>query len=253
MEGIHVRRWGGALALAACVVVSVTGCGKAVQEFFGLDSADSAASTADLNQYHDPLVLLSRADKLFDKRNYLEAALTYERFLELHRLHPQAAYAQYRLGLSDLKQFRSIDRDMEPVTKALKTFQSFLVAYPDSLYAAEVRTDMRTCRLYLGESDLYVGRFYYRQGDYPAAISRFEEVIKDYGDLPVGEETLYLLGQAYAASGNQEQARKRLQQFVAQYPESTYQQRAKERLAQLNSDNTCGAPPAEHAVVSTLC
>jgi outer membrane protein assembly factor BamD len=245
-------RRGGALVLAVCVALTA-GCTKAVQEFFGLDSAESAGSIADLNQYHDPLVLLTRADKLYDKRNYLEAAMTYERFLELHRLHPKADYAQFRLGLSDLKQFRSIDRDMEPVTKALKAFQSFLVSYPDSQYAAEVQANQRTCRLYLGESDLYIGRFYYRRGVYPAAISRFEEVIKKYGDLPVGEESLFLLGQAYAASGDQEQARKRLQQLVTQYPGSTFQERAKERLVQLNSDNACGASSAEHTAVSALC
>jgi len=253
MMGRSASRRGGALALAACVALTAAGCTKAVQEFFGLDSAETAGSIADLNQYHDPLVLLTRADKLYDKRNYMEAAMTYERFLELHHLHPKADYAQFRLGLSDLKQFRSIDRDMEPVTKALKAFQSFLVAYPDSQYATEVRAYQRTCRLYLGESDLYIGRFYFRKGVYPAAISRFEEVIKEYGDLPVGEESLYLLGQAYAATGDQEQARKRLQQLVTQYPGSTFQEKAKERLVQLNSDNACGASSAEHAAVSTLC
>jgi len=241
------------VAVAALTALFAAGCGTAVQEFLGLDMAESASSISDLNQYHDPLVLLNRADKLFDKRNYLEAALTYERFLELHGLHPQAAYAQFRLGLSELKQFRSVDRDVEPVTKALKTFQLFLTKYPDSLYAAEVRTHLAACRLDLAESELSIGRFYYRQGAFPAAINRFEEVIKQYGDLPIGEETLFLLGQAYAASGNHEQARQRLEQLVTQYPDSTYQEQAKERLAQLNSDNACNAPTAQHAVLSTLC
>lgn len=219
--------------MVALAVLLAAGCSSGVKEFFGLDVADTAASTIDLKQYHDPMVLLGRADKLFDQRNYLEAALTYERFLELHRLHPQAAYAQFRLGLSDLKQFRSVGRDIEPVTNALKAFQFFLTQYQDSPYAADVRTYVVTCRRYLAESELSIGRFYYRQGTYPAAISRFEEVIKDFGDLPVKEQTLFLLGRAYAESGNKKQARERLEQLLRQYPNSTYEQRAKERLAQL--------------------
>jgi outer membrane protein assembly factor BamD len=226
------RRWTG-VATVALAVLLAAGCGTTVQEFLGLDMAESSASIADLNQYHDPLVLLSRADKLFDQRNYLEAALTYERFLELHRLHQQAAYAQFRLGVSYLNQLRSIDRDIEPVTKALKAFQLFLARYPDSLYAADARAHVATCRRDLAESDLSIGRFYYRQGSYPAAISRFESVIKEYGDLSVGDEALFLLGQSYAKSGNDEQARKRLEQLLQQYPNSTYEQRAKERLARL--------------------
>jgi len=221
------------VATMAIAALLAAGCSTGVKEFFGLDVADSAASNIDLKQYHDPLVLLGRADKLFDQRNYLEAALTYERFLELHRLHPKADFAQFRLGLSDLKQFRSVDRDIEPVTKALKAFQLFLTQYPDSPYAADVHTYVATCRRYLAESELSIGRFYYHQGTYPAAISRFEEVIKDYGDLPVKEQTLFLLGQAYAASGNKKQARERFEQLLRQYPNSTYEERAKDRLARL--------------------
>jgi len=88
------------LAAVACSALLAVGCGAGVREFLGLEEAESAASIADLSQYHDPLVLLSRADKLFDQRNYLEAALTYERFLELHRIHKQADYAQFRAGVS---------------------------------------------------------------------------------------------------------------------------------------------------------
>jgi outer membrane protein assembly factor BamD len=245
------RSW--SVTAVALTALLATGCGTGMREFLGLDEADSTASIADLNQYHDPLVLLSRADKLFDKKNYLEAALAYERFLELHRLHRQADYAQFRLGLSYLKQFRSIDRDIEPVTRALKAFQFFQSKYPDSLYAAEVRTHLTTCRRELAESELAIGRFYYRQGSFPAAINRLEGVVKDYGDLPIAEHALFLLGQTYVASGKSDKARQRLEQLLAQYPNSTYQQRAKERLAQLHPDNACGTSPAEHAVSSALC
>jgi outer membrane protein assembly factor BamD len=220
--------------MVAIAALLAAGCGAGVREFFGLDDADSAASIADLNQYHDPLVLLSRADKLFDQRNYLEAALTYERFLELHWLHKQADYAQFREGLSYLKQFRSIDRDVEPVAKALKAFRLLLAKYPDSLYAADARTYVAVCRQDLAESELSIGRFYYHQGTYPAAIGRFEEVIKEYGDLPVGEKALFLLGQAYAESGKREQARERFKQLLKQYPHSTYEQRVRARLARLD-------------------
>lgn len=212
----------------------VAGCSTAVREFLGVEEPESAASVVDLGQYHDPLVLLNRANRLFDKRNYLEAALTYERFLELHGLHRQADYAQFRLGVSHLKQFRSVDRDIEPVTKAHTAFQLFLTRYPDSLYAAEVRSRLAACRRHLAEAEFSIGRFYYRQGSYPAAIGRLEGVMKDYGDLPVAEPTLYLLGRAYEAAGKMDHAKQILEQLLQSYPDSAYQERAKEQLARLN-------------------
>lgn len=223
--------------LPAIVVGSILflgGCSTAVKEFFGFEEADSAASVTDLSQYHDPLVLLNRANQLYEKRNYLEAAMTYERFLELHGLHRQADYAQFRLGLSDLNQYRSSDRDPEPVTKAVKAFQTFLTRYPDSLYAAEARTHLATARGHLAESELYVGQFYYRQGSYPAAISRLEGLVKEYHDLPIVEPVLYLLGRAYEATGRVDRAKEILEQLIRSYPDSSYHQRAQEQLARLN-------------------
>jgi outer membrane protein assembly factor BamD len=224
--------------LPAIVVGSVLclgGCSTAVKEFFGFEEADSAASVTDLSQYHDPLVLLNRANQLYEKRNYLEAAMTYERFLELHGLHRQADYAQFRLGMSDLKQYRSSDRDPEPVTKAVKAFQTFLTRYPNSLYAAEARSHLATARGYLAESELYVGQFYYRQGSYPAAISRLEGLVKEYHDLPIVAQALYVLGRTYEATGRVDRAKEILEQLIRSYPDSSYHQRAKEQLARLNN------------------
>ncbi|MEW6325073.1 MAG: outer membrane protein assembly factor BamD [Nitrospirota bacterium] len=219
---------------AALAGLLLGGCSTAVKEFFGVDEAESAASITDLGQYHDPLVLLNRANRLFDKRNYLEAALTYERFLELHGLHRQADYAQFRVGLSHLKQFRSVDRDIEPVAKAVKAFQRFLAEYPNSLYAAEAQRRLGESRRHLADAELSVGRFYYRRQAYPAAIHRLEGVIKDYGDLPAAEAALYLLGRVYEDAGQADHARAILQRLLTSYPNSGYRQQAQEQLARLN-------------------
>lgn len=225
------------IAGAALAALVLTGCSTAVKEFFGVDEAESAASIADLTQYHDPLVLLNRANRLFDKRNYLEAALTYERFLELHGLHRQADYAQFRVGLSHLKQFRSIDRDVEPLTKAVKAFQLALTRYPNSLHAEDARQKLVECRGHLAEAELAVGRFYYRQKSWPASIQRLEGVLKEYGDLPAVEAALYLLGQVYEAAGQSDQAKATLQRLLDTYPDSTYRQQAQEQLARLNGQH----------------
>jgi outer membrane protein assembly factor BamD len=229
----RIKRHGLALGIGL-LALTLTACGAGMREFLGLDAAESAESIVDLDTYHDPLVLIKRADRLFEKRNYLEAAMTYERFLELHAIHRQADYAQYRMGVSYLKLFRSIDRDPEPMTKANKAFTKFLDRYPDSLYTAEARGQLALVRKHLADYELYVGRFYLRQHAYEAAIGRLEGLLQSYNDLPVVDEALYLLGRAYGAAGRVDDAKERLQRLLEHYPGSSYQERAQEQLARFN-------------------
>jgi TolA-binding protein len=63
-------------------------------------------------------------------------------------------------------------------------------------------------------------------------------LIKDYGDLPVMEEALYLLGRTYEATGKLDRAKETLEQLLVSYPNSAYQERAKEQLARLNGHST---------------
>ena len=233
----HRARWAadrrpliGALMLSALL----SGCSSGFREFLGVDEPESEASVKDLGNYHDPMVLLNRANSLFDKRNYLEAAMTYERFLDLHGLNRQADYAQFRVGVSYLKQFRTIDRDPEPVTKAYKAFQQFLSKYPDSPYVDEARAQQAIARGHLADYELFVGRFYYRQSAYPAAINRLEAVLKDYHDLPAAEPALFFLGEAYRDSGKTEQAKASFEQLLQRYPQSGYATRARNALTQLH-------------------
>ena len=223
-----------ALLLVVVLSAGLSGCGTTMREFFGLDQAEAEASVEDLGDYHDPLVLINRADTLFDKRNYAEAAMTYERFLELHGVHRQTDYVQFRLGLSYLEQYRSVDRDSGPTTRAFKTFQRFLQRYPESLYVDEAQRHLVTSRRYLAEHELNVGRFYYRKKAYPAAIKRLEGVIEQYGDLVVAEQALYLLGRAYESTGKVDDAREILEKLLQSYPDSAFSERAKSRLARIN-------------------
>jgi outer membrane protein assembly factor BamD len=198
------------------------------------DTLEKTENSAEKN--YDAKVILKRAEAYYEKDDFIEAAGEYQHFIDLHPLHEWADYAQFKLGMSYFHQIRTIDRDPEPTQNALSAFQKFLSVYPDSEYADEARKRIRLCETYLAEHLLYVGRFYYKKGAYPAAINRFNSLLVAYPDLPPAEEAVYYLGLSYYYSENPDQAASHLRDLVDRYPDSPYRKPVEKLLARLNGN-----------------
>ncbi len=191
--------------------------------------------TDSLKELYDADTLLKKADKLFKEKDYTGAVQEYKRFLELHPIHKSAPYSQYRIGLSYFKQIKSIDRNIEPVQKALAAFDTVVKVYPGSDYTNESMEKIKICRDKLAEREFYIGNFYLHKEDYQAAIVRFNNILTDYNDTAVAEKTLYHLGVAYSSSSKADKAKETLQNLLINYPESKYKEDASQLLVKLTS------------------
>ncbi len=165
---------------------------------------------------------LKIADAQFDNKAYVEAAAAYEDFRKLHPRNEQSAYALYRLGLSHYHQIEGIDTDQTPVKNAVSALETFLVQYPTSSYAAEVRQKLADCRSKQLEYENYVGNFYLRTGKYPAAIKRLNAALLRFPGTSKLDQTLFYLGQAYLKSGDKAQARETFNKLREKYPASPH-------------------------------
>lgn len=190
--------------------------------------------TDSLKELYDADTLLKKADRLFKEKDYPGAIQEYKRFLELHPIHKSAPYSQYRIGLSYFRQIKSIDRDIEPVQKALAAFDSLVKLYPVNDYITDSTEKMKVCRDKLAEREFYIGNFYLHKEEYQAAIVRFNNVLTDYNDSAIAEKTLYHLGLAYSSSSKADKAKEILQNLLSVYPESKYKEDASQLLAKLN-------------------
>jgi outer membrane protein assembly factor BamD len=180
-----------------------------------------------------PEALLGLADTLYADKRYEEAKFQYRRFLELYPVHSEAAKAQYSIAMAAFQRMKTIDRDQSTTQEALQEFQRLVQYYPQSSYAAEAKEKIAACRERLAAYELYVGRFYYKQGTFPAAISRFGGLLKVYPDVSFADEVLFLLGNAYLRSAQPQQAAGIFDELVQRYPQSSYANQAKARLASL--------------------
>jgi outer membrane protein assembly factor BamD len=180
-----------------------------------------------------PEALLGLADTLYADKRYEEAKFQYRRFLELYPVHSEAAKAQFGIANAAFQRMKTIDRDQSATQEALQEFQRLVQYYPQSSHAAEAKEKIAACRERLAAYELYVGRFYYKQGTFPAAINRFGGLLKVYPDVSFADEVLFLLGDAYLRSAHPQQAAGVFDELVKRYPQSSYANQAKARLASL--------------------
>jgi len=221
------------VVLAGCATEKDT-TGSEVRNLLGIDEDAAVSSEATIEQRYEPLAIMKRAESFYGKKNYIEAAGEYQRFLDLHPLHRLAPYAQFRLAMSYFKQINTIDRDAEPLQKAMQALQKLVQVYPNSPYVAEAKAKLAVCRERLARYQMYIGHFYYHKGAYPAAVYRFNKVIQEYGDLEITSEALYRLALSQQGLGQTEKAETALRLLLEKYPESDYGRQANDLMQKLN-------------------
>ncbi len=183
-----------------------------------VDADEQVLKQDPLERNYDPHVIMKRAESFFEKEDYAEAGVEYQHFLDLHKTHILAPYAQYRLGLSYFRQVTTRDRDPEPVRKAMDAMTLLLKEYPSSSYENDARARIKECREHLASYELYVGKHYYRVTAYLAALHRFETVVKLYPDSEAFSEATYSLALTYADLGSNDRAVEYLTRLLKQHP-----------------------------------
>jgi len=218
-------RWSGFFLL---VLVLLAGCsGKEKKsELLTLLGVDEKIvdSNQDVSDIYDALTLLKRGEAYFLKEEYTEAVMEFDRFLLLHPFHRMAAFAQFKLAMSYNEQINTLDRDPAPMEKAVAAFQKLLSQYPQSLYVDEANEKVAALNQRQAKYQFLVGHFYYKKASYPAAISRFEKILKKSVGKTLDEKTLYFLGLSQFKLGNSKAASTSFRRLRDKYPHSDYLQ-----------------------------
>jgi len=173
------------------------------------------------------------AEAYYLHKDYIEAAAEYESFRKLHPNNEWAEYALYRQGMSYYQQINGIDTDQTPVKNTLAIFESYRKLYPNGPHLAEVGEKIRDCLDKQLQYEIYVGRFYFRTGMYPAAIARLEAALKAFPGLPHGDELLFYLGQSYLKGGQKDKGRETLERLQREYSSSAFAPESKKIIGKL--------------------
>ncbi|MBS3906627.1 MAG: lipopolysaccharide transport periplasmic protein LptA [Syntrophaceae bacterium] len=174
----------------------------------------------------------------FFKKDYVEAIAAYEEFKKTRPTHEEIPYVQYQIGMAYFSQMRTHDRDQAPTQKALSNFEFLVANTPQSLFTDKAKEKIETCKKQLADHEFYIGNFYYKQGKYPAAASRFEGLLEKFQRRDEEDKALYLLGKSYLELDQWEKAREAFTRIVNEYPKSSHYREAKSILDQGKKEKT---------------
>lgn len=162
-------------------------------------------------------------DNYFRQKEYLLAADSYQSFTKLHPAHQKTDYAYYKSGLSYLKETpKAIDRDQEYLDDAIANFEIVIRGFPDTPYLNLAQTYLTEAKAKLAKRSFYIGRFYYKTGEYLAAIPRFQEVADNYRDTGLADRALYFATLANIKLDRLEEAKATFSKMSLEHPNSKY-------------------------------
>lgn len=209
---------------------------KEAMDFFEReDYEDAIAAFQELNakypvSEYTVQAKLRIADSYYKDENYPEAISAYREFEKLHPTNENLPYAIFQTGMSYFNQMLTIDRDQTPTMNAAAEFARFLSRFPDSQYADEAKKNQGTARNNLAENEFYVARFYFKKGNYKAALERFDAVRSKYPEFAGMDKVLFYAAKAYIEIDEKDKAKALLEKLSNDYPLSSYTNKAKKIL-----------------------
>jgi outer membrane protein assembly factor BamD len=148
------------------------------------------------------------------------------RFLSIHPGNRDAAYAYYLIALNYYEQIRDVTRDQGTTRQAMDALNDVIRRYPSSRYAADSRLKLDLVRDHLAGHEMEVGRFYQDRRQWLAAVIRFRNVVDEFQQTSHVPEALMRLTESYLALGVPEEARRSAAVLGANFPTTSWYQRA---------------------------
>jgi outer membrane protein assembly factor BamD len=135
---------------------------------------------------------LKIADIQFEREFFIEAQNAYQIFKELHPRHPKSDYVTYQLAMSFFEQLPStIDRDLSLADQAILYFEEVINSYSTSKYMKKARKKRKKCKQMLAEKILYIADFYFIRDIYDSALTRYEQLLREYPGIGFNDRALY--------------------------------------------------------------
>jgi len=139
-------------------------------------------------------------------KNYEEARIAAQRYLDFYPGGEDEAYAHFLLALSYYDQIDEVGRDQGLTFQALQELRVVIEQYPDSEYARSAMLKFDLAFDHLAGKEMEIGRYYLKRNNYTAAINRFRSVVQDFQTTTHTPEALHRLVECYLALGLTDEA-----------------------------------------------
>ncbi len=158
----------------------------------------------------------------YEANKYGDALIALNRFIQLHPGNKDIPYAYYLKALSYYEQISDVSRDQAITQKAFTALQDTIRRFPNTKYARDAKLKLDLTRDHLAGKEMAIGRWYLRQREYLAAITRFRQVVEKYQTTSHIPEALHRLSEAYSALGLKAEASQVASVLGHNYPGSEW-------------------------------
>lgn len=168
----------------------------------------------------------------YNQKDYTLASYYFKRF---YSNFPNAARAEECLFMSAYCNYLNspeFSLDQTSTYEAIKELQLFINFYPKSKRVSECNDLIDKLRAKLEYKDYRIAKLYAKMGDYLAAITCFNNILKDYPETPHKEEILFqILKTSYKYSKESIESKKKdryqktvlaYKELIREFPESQY-------------------------------
>jgi outer membrane protein assembly factor BamD len=244
------------VALMAVAAVSMAGCGsssKKKEKFAYVERPVEtlyleATNALERNRFEEAIELFSEVERQhpysawarrsmlmkafaqYEENDYDEAVATLDQFIALHPGNKDAPYAYYLRAMAFYVRIRDVGRDQDYTNNAVAALNDVARRYPESEYARDARLKLDLTFDHLAGKEMYVGRYYQRNGKIVSAINRFRFVVDNYETTNHAQEALYRLVENYLTIGVIDEARSAAAVLGHNYPGSDWYQAAYELM-----------------------
>lgn len=203
---------------------------------------EKAAEAFDEVERQHPYSVWARRSQLmaayahYMSRNYDDAILACERFLQLHPGNKGAPYAYYLIALSHYNRIVDVGRDQVETEEAQKALLELIRRFPNTDFAKDAKLKYDLTNDHLAGKEMEIGRFYLNKQNYLAALGRFQIVAYGFDTTSHVPEALHRLVEVNLALGLVVDAERVAQVLNHNYPGSKWYERSYALLTENRQD-----------------
>lgn len=183
---------------------------------------------------------LRLADIDFEQEKYTTAITGYRSFAHDHRTDEGVPYARFRICKALFSQVSDTvllppqeERDQGAIMDAYRELNSFLIDHPDTRWSRDAKFMLLSVTDRLVRHELYVARYYLREGRFEPAMKRVQYALSTYDGSGLEPEAMLLLAETYLKMKKVKEGKQVLAQLFATYPGSPFVDAARKLEAEV--------------------
>lgn len=154
------------------------------------------------------------------RREYVTAAMHYQRMVNDFPFHPRALEARFQTCDAYYRLSPRAALDQQYTISAIVHCESVAENFPTTTEAAQAREHVVELRHKLAQKSYDTAMQYFRRRAYDAAVVYFQEVVDQFPDTRIAPTALEQLIETYERIGYVEDAEDARQRLLREYPQS---------------------------------